>query len=69
MSIRQVMKSRVLITTVPDERKAKAVKASLEGPVTNTVPASILQEHDHCTIYLDAAAASLLEDATKAAAL
>ena len=60
MSIRQIMKSRAIICTVPDERKAVAVKASIEGPITPLAPASILQEHAACTIYLDPPAASLL---------
>jgi glucosamine-6-phosphate deaminase len=60
MSPKQIMKSRSIICTVPDQRKAQAVKDSLKGPVTNKVPASILQQHNRATIYLDAPAASLL---------
>lgn len=65
MSVRQIMKSGSIICTVPDERKAKAVRDSLEGGVTSEVPASILQQHRDCVLYLDEAAASLLnrEDA------
>ncbi|MEX0654366.1 MAG: glucosamine-6-phosphate deaminase [Phycisphaeraceae bacterium] len=61
MSVKQIMKSRQIICTVPDARKAEAVRAAVEGPVTNQLPASILQQHDHCTLYLDAPAASRLE--------
>lgn len=61
MSCRQIMKSKAILCIVPDERKAKAVKGSLEGPVTPTVPASILQQHEHTSIYLDSASASLLK--------
>jgi glucosamine-6-phosphate deaminase len=61
MSVRQIMKSKNIICTVPDARKAEAVRASVEGPVTPTVPASILQQHESLTLYLDAAAASLLK--------
>jgi glucosamine-6-phosphate deaminase len=60
MSVRQILKSMRLIVSVPDERKAEAVRGAVEGPVTNTCPASILQQHSNCTLYLDAAAASLL---------
>jgi glucosamine-6-phosphate deaminase len=60
MSIRQIMKSKCLIVTVPDQRKAEAVKNALEGKVTPMCPASILQQHDNCKIFLDAEAASLL---------
>jgi glucosamine-6-phosphate deaminase len=60
MSIKQIMKSKCLIVTVPDQRKAEAVKNALEGEVTPMCPASILQQHDNCKIFLDAEAASLL---------
>ena len=60
MSVRQIMKSDAIVCTVPDERKAEAVKNSSQGPVTPEVPASILQEHPDCHLFLDAAAASLM---------
>jgi len=62
MSIRQIMKSNAIVCTVPDKRKAEAVKKAITGPVTPDVPASILQHHDRATIYLDRAAASLLDN-------
>ena len=67
MSIRQILLSRRIICTVPDARKAKAARDSLEGPVTNRVPASILRQHAACTMILDKPAASLLSPATLAA--
>lgn len=60
MSIREIMKAATLICSVPDARKAKAVKAALEGPVTPLVPASILQQHGAVTVYLDPDSAALL---------
>jgi glucosamine-6-phosphate deaminase len=60
MSIRQIMKSKTIICSVPDLRKAQAVKNSLEGPITNLCPASILQEHSDCEIWLDQDSASML---------
>ncbi len=63
MSIRQIMGSRAIVCSVPDQRKAEAVRAALEGPVTPNVPASILQTHSDATIYLDPPAASLLRTA------
>ena len=60
MSIRQIMKSACLIVSVPEKRKAEAVKNALEGKVTNTCPASILQTHPNCKIFLDVEAASML---------
>jgi glucosamine-6-phosphate deaminase len=60
MSVRQILQSRSIVCTVPDARKAAAVRATVSGPFTPTVPASILQRHEDVTLYLDAAAASLL---------
>ncbi len=60
MSIHQIVQSRAIICSVPDQRKAKAVRAAIEGPVTPDLPASILQQHPQATIYLDGPAAALL---------
>jgi len=60
MSIPQIMKSRKIVCTVPDERKAHAVQRAVEGPVTPDVPASALQKHPDATLYLDKPAASML---------
>jgi glucosamine-6-phosphate deaminase len=61
MSIRQILKSRRLVVTVPDESKAKAVKCVVEGEVSNLCPASILQIHSDCALFLEPASASLLQ--------
>jgi glucosamine-6-phosphate deaminase len=60
MSIKQILKSKEIVCSVPDGRKAVAVKNSLEQSVSNLYPASILQSHAHCTIYLDKSSAALL---------
>ncbi|HEU5147417.1 MAG TPA: glucosamine-6-phosphate deaminase [Chryseosolibacter sp.] len=60
MSIRQIMKSNAIICSVPDERKAVAVKNCVKNPVSNMFPASILQQHSNCTLYLDKASAKFL---------
>ena len=60
MTVAQIMKSRNIICTVPDERKSEAVKNSVEGEVSNLVPASILQNHGNTDLFLDEAAASKL---------
>ena len=60
MSIKQIMKSVHIVCSVPDERKAQAVADCLTKPVSNVYPASILQNHAHCDMYLDASSASLL---------
>jgi glucosamine-6-phosphate deaminase len=60
MSCRQILKSAHIVCSVPDRRKAEAVKGAVAGPVTPNVPASILQQHASTTLYLDPHAASLL---------
>jgi len=60
MSIRQIMKSSAIVCTVPDFRKAQAVRDCLGGEVTPLHPASILQTHPACWCFLDKSSASLL---------
>lgn len=60
MSIKQIMRSKQIICSVPDSRKALAVKNTVEQPVSNCFPASILQQHPNCSLYLDNTSASLL---------
>lgn len=60
MSVHQIMLSRHIICSVPDRRKALAVKNTLEQPVSNVYPASILRNHSSCYFYLETGSASLL---------
>ena len=60
MSISKVLQSKVIIASVPGERKAVAVKNAVEGEVSADVPASVLQNHPNCTLFLDIDSASLL---------
>ena len=50
-----------IISCVPDQRKADAVRNALRGPVAPSCPASILRNHPHAVLYLDSASASSLE--------
>jgi len=61
MSVHQIIQSAAIVCTVPDQRKAQAVKAAVEGPVTPQCPSSVLQQHPAATLFLDSASASLLE--------
>ncbi len=61
MSIRQIMKSRSIICSVPDLRKAEAVRNTVEREVSNLVPATILRQHGDCVLFLDRESSSLLE--------
>ena len=57
--------SRVMVL-VPEARKATAVRAAMEGPVTPECPASILREMPHAELYLDCDSARELTQATQA---
>ena len=65
MSVKQIMKSAAIVNTVPDLRKAEAVRDALEGPISNLCPASILREHPDCHLFLDEPSASLLANPEK----
>lgn len=62
MSVKQIMKTAHIICSVPDLRKAQAVKDCLEHEVSNLYPASILQQHPDCRLYLEEQSASLLTE-------
>jgi glucosamine-6-phosphate deaminase len=60
MSINQIMRSEKIICSVPESRKAIAVKDCFENDVSNLFPASILQKHDECICFLDKDSSALL---------
>lgn len=60
MTVKQIMWSKAIVCTCPDARKAEAVKNCIEGPVTNSVPGSVLQLHPDCQFFFDPPAAALL---------
>jgi len=61
MGIGTIMDARRLLLVATGEGKADAMRATLEGPVTAMVPATIVQLHRHAHVILDEAAASKLE--------
>lgn len=61
MSVGQIMKSGQIICSVPDSRKAEAVRDCFENPVSGLHPASILQLHENCFCYLDKFSSALLK--------
>ena len=60
MSVRQILRAARIVCTVPDARKARAVKETVEGEIGPMVPASILRTHPDCRLFLDRDAAALL---------
>lgn len=61
MSIRQILKAQKILCIVPEQRKAQAIKACLEGQIIPAVPASILRTHPDVTFYLDKDSSALLD--------
>jgi glucosamine-6-phosphate deaminase len=55
-----IMEARELLLVAQGSRKAAAVAAAIEGPVSSICPASILQFHPLATVIIDDAAASRL---------
>jgi glucosamine-6-phosphate deaminase len=60
LGVKKIMEAKRVILMAWGEGKANIIKASAEGPVTNLVPASFLQEHKNATFVLDKEAASKL---------
>jgi glucosamine-6-phosphate deaminase len=56
----ELMRAQHLICTVPDQRKAEAVKNALTGPIAEACPSSLVRMHPAAAIYLDADSASLV---------
>ncbi len=56
-----IMQAKKVVLMAFGEKKAQAIKEMIEGPVTEQVPASILQKHPDVTIIVDKAAAQELD--------
>ena len=55
------MRAKRVCLCVVGEAKAELLARALSGPVTTTLPASLLQLHASVDVYLDVAAASKLD--------
>lgn len=60
LGIKTIMKSRKIILAAKGSKKAEIIRKALEGPVTEDIPASILQLHPNCQVLLDREAAAHL---------
>ncbi|TWT12413.1 glucosamine-6-phosphate deaminase [Streptococcus sp. sy004] len=60
MGIASIMSAKTIVLMAYGVEKAAAVKGMVEGPVTETCPASILQEHADVVVIVDHQAASQL---------
>jgi len=57
-----ICEARHLVLTASGRHKAAAVAAAVEGPLSASCPASVLQWHPHATVVVDEAAAVDLRD-------
>jgi glucosamine-6-phosphate deaminase len=62
MGIANIMSAKEIVIMAFGENKADAVQKMIEGPVTEKVPASILQNHPNVTLIIDQSAASKLDE-------
>jgi len=60
LTIPALCAARRMLAIVPEQRKAAAVAAALQGPIATSCPASVLRRQAHCTLFLDHASASAL---------
>ena len=58
-----IMRARQLVLLAFGEAKAEVLAGAVEGPLTSSLPGSLIQLHPHVTVIVDEAAASRLEHA------
>ena len=61
LTVPTLMAAKQIFVMVPGPAKAKAVVASIEGPLTNECPGSILRNHPRAQLFLDRDSAALLK--------
>jgi glucosamine-6-phosphate deaminase len=61
MGLKSIMNAKKIVLIATGKNKAKAIKDLLKGPISESVPSSILQRHPDCTIYVDDDAYSLIK--------
>jgi len=61
MGVGTIMEARKILLLANGAKKAEAVAAAVEGPVTSMITASALQMHPDATVYVDEPAASKLK--------
>lgn len=60
MGIANILSAKTILLMAYGEAKADAVYGMIEGPITESLPASVLQTHPDVVVILDEAAASRL---------
>ncbi|MFD2078955.1 glucosamine-6-phosphate deaminase [Actinopolymorpha cephalotaxi] len=62
LTVPALIRPRTVLVVTPEARKAEAVRAALEGPVTPDCPASVLRTVGHAQLFLDEESAGTLRD-------
>jgi glucosamine-6-phosphate deaminase len=57
MGMSDMMEAKRIVLIAWGEEKAESIKAMIEGPITETVPASLLQTHEEVEAVIDLSAA------------
>lgn len=60
LTVPAIMAAKVISCTVPEARKAEAVRQALVEPVSSLCPASVLRRHPDCKVFLDQHSGKLL---------
>lgn len=60
MGISTILKAKRILLLAWGPAKSEVIQRSVEGPVSESVPASLLQQHSDCTFIIDEIAASEL---------
>jgi glucosamine-6-phosphate deaminase len=55
-----LFRAEAWVCNVPESRKAEAVRAALEGPISEACPASLVRRHPKASVFLDTGSASRL---------
>jgi glucosamine-6-phosphate deaminase len=63
LTIPTLLSGKRILCIVPEQRKAEAVRKTLEGPIATSCPSSILRQQAHAVLLLDEDAASELKHA------
>ena len=60
MGVATILKARKIFLTAWGDEKASIIEKAVEGPITDTIPATFLQTHNDATVVIDLAAAAKL---------
>ena len=61
MTVKEIMKAKAIISSVPHAVKSQAIKETLENDLTPNVPATMLKQHANWNLFVDRNSASGVE--------